>query len=503
MKRLTLLFTIWCAVSALLVVSTASAAMKVTIIYRLDSAWESGFQANFTIKNRAAAALPNWELEFDSPHNLTSIWDAEIVSHTATHYVIRGAAWNQDIPARAQVNFGFVAQTVGALSSPKNCKLNGVPVKCNGKTRATATPTKKPRKTRTPARTATLTPTRTATRAAAFTPTRTATRAAAFTPTRAASFTPTPTPGNSVFPARVFAPYVDILLWPTPNLAQFAQQTGVKHYTLAFMVSRNGCSAAWGGVIPLADNFYQTEMDALRQSGGDVIVSFGGANGVELAQSCGTTASLQAQYQAVIEAYHLTHLDFDIEGAAIEDTASVDRRNKAIAALQAEARAQNKTLDVSFTLPVLPTGLTWQGVALLQNALANGVEISTVNIMAMDYGGAAADPYRMGDNAIAALNSLHAQLQPLYPNKTDAQIWRMLGVTPMIGLNDVHPEVFTLSDAQQVLQFAQQKNIARLAMWSMSRDQSCPNNGAYVAPDCSGIVQAPWAFSNVFEPFTQ
>ena len=52
------------------------------------------------------------------------------------------------------------------------------------------------------------------------------------------------------------------------------------------------------------------------------------------------------------------------------DRASVDRRNQAIAILQANAAAAGKTLHVSYTLPVLPTGLTRhliQGRALRTN----------------------------------------------------------------------------------------------------------------------------------------
>ena len=79
----------------------------------------------------------------------------------------------------------------------------------------------------------------------------------------------------------------------------------------------------------------------------------------------------------------------------------------------------------------------------------------------------------------------------------------MTGVTAMIGLNDVSPEVFTLNDAQTLYQFAVQNGIGMLSMWSMTRDQSCPNNGAYVSPSCSGIAQTPWAFSQRFKTFTR
>ena len=121
--------------------------------------------------------------------------------------------------------------------------------------------------------------------------------------------------------------------------------------------------------------------------------------------------------------------------------------------------------------------------------------------MAMDYG-SVAPPNQMGANALQAANSLFGQLKPLYPTKTDAQRWAMIGVTPMIGLNDVSPEVFTLSDAQTLLTFAQQKNIALLAMWSSTRDQQCPGAPS-VSATCSGVTQAPWAFTNIFKPFTQ
>ena len=315
---------------------------------------------------------------------------------------------------------------------------------------------------------------------------------------------PTPTPtstSTSGWPNRLFAPYVDVMLWPTFPLAQTATTTGQKYYTLGFIISDGGCTAAWGGVTPLSQNFLLDDINNLRTQGGNVVISFGGASGVELGQACTTVATLQAQYQAVIDKYQFTSLDFDIEGAASADAASITRRNQAIAGLQAAANSAGKTLKISYTLPVLPSGLTGDGVNLLNNAIANGVKISVVNIMAMDYG-SVAPPNEMGANAIQAANSLFGQLQPLYPAKTETQRWAMIGVTPMIGLNDVSPEVFTLNDAQVLLAFAQQKNIALLAMWSSTRDQQCLGNPA-VSATCSGVAQTPWAFTALLKPFTQ
>ncbi len=74
---------------------------------------------------------------------------------------------------------------------------------------------------------------------------------------------------------------------------------------------------------------------------------------------------MQAQYQVVIDAYSLTAIDFDIEGAAVADAPSVDHRNAAIAGLQSAAQAGGQDLAVSYTLPVAPDGLTADGLAFV------------------------------------------------------------------------------------------------------------------------------------------
>lgn len=53
-------------------------------------------------------------------------------------------------------------------------------------------------------------------------------------------------------------------------------------------------------------------------------------------------------------------------------------------------QAANPGLTLSYTLPVLPAGLTADGVALLVNARARGVRLDVLNIMTMDYGDSAA-----------------------------------------------------------------------------------------------------------------
>jgi hypothetical protein len=154
---------------------------------------------------------------------------------------------------------------------------------------------------------------------------------------------------------------------------------------------------------------------------------------------------------------------------------------------------------------VLPTGLTWNGVDLLRNAIQNGIDIGLVNIMAMDYGGpSVADPNRMGDAAIAAVNSTFAQIKSLYGSaRTDTQLRAMQGVTPMIGLNDVSPEVFTLNvDAPLVMQSATSLPLGMVSMWSLTRDKQCPGTPS-VSPTCSGVAQGNYGFSLLFNMFAR
>ena len=304
-----------------------------------------------------------------------------------------------------------------------------------------------------------------------------------------------------------FAPYVDVTQWPPFAMAAHAQTTGIRNYTLGFIVAKGygDCRASWGTYYTLAENWFGDELQQLRALGGDVIASFGGAANQELAEACTTMSNLKAQYKAVIDQYALTQLDFDIEGGILTNIAANTRRAQAIAQLQADAAAAGKSLKVSFTLPVLPQGLTQDGINLLKNAVTHGVAISVVNIMAMDYGyGAAPNPTdKMGEYAIDAANALFNQLKAIYQAsgavKTDAELWAMVGITPMIGENDVASEIFNQDDARQVVAFAQSKPIGRIAMWSANRDKSCGASGSLY--ECTKITQTANEFGLIFNAF--
>ncbi len=304
-----------------------------------------------------------------------------------------------------------------------------------------------------------------------------------------------------------FAPYVDVTQWPPFAMAQHAQATGIRNYTLGCVVAKGygACQASWGTYYTLAENWFGDQVQQLRVLGGDVIASFGGAANQELAEACTTVPTLKAQYKAVIDQYALSQLDFDIEGGILTNTSANTRRAKAIAQLQNDAKAAGKSLKVSFTLPVLPQGLTGDGASLVQNAVANGVDIAVVNIMAMDYGdGAAPNPTnKMGEYAIDAANALFNQLKAICQaggvTKTDAELWAMVGITPMIGENDVASEIFNQDDAREVVAFARSKPVGRIAMWSANRDKACGAGGSLY--ECTKITQSANEFGLIFNTF--
>lgn len=306
---------------------------------------------------------------------------------------------------------------------------------------------------------------------------------------------------GKIWPTKVYAPYVDGTAWPPYQIADISEElTNVLYYNLGFIVSRlpTVCEPSWGGFYEPNQYLLNDQIKKLREElGGDVAISFGGAANTPLFITAPDVESLFEQYKRFSVAYGLRRIDFDIEGAFISRVYAPahTRNSKAIKQLQDYFIAEGSSIDVHFTLPVLPTGLTDDGVALLQNALDNDVDIGGVNIMAMDYGdGAAPDPEgRMGEYAIQAMNSLFNQLNTLYGgSKTPAELWAMIGVCPMIGINDVITEIFDQTNAVEVLDFANSVNAGMITMWSCNRDNSSQ----------SGIPQTDYEFQSIWQPYT-
>ncbi|WP_405964185.1 cellulose binding domain-containing protein [Streptomyces sp. NBC_00723] len=460
---------------AVLLGGTAQAA-GVGAAYTRTSDWSTGYTAQYVVTNNSGGAKADWKLEFDLPAGakLSSLWNGESAV-SGQHVTVSPPKWDTDgLAVGESVTIGFV---VNGSGDPAGCLVDGA--RCSADDGATPEPSGRPTQSASP----TTAPSPTATSS----------------PTSSATTSPAPSTsastGTGTTASAGFAPYVDTSLYPAFDLLASVSATGVKDYNLAFVTDGGGCTPKWGGVTDLASDGVAAQIGALRAKGGDVRVSFGGASGSELATTCSSADALAAAYGKAVDAYQLTKVDFDIEGGALPDTAANARRAQAIAKLQ----QQHPDLNVSFTLPVMPEGLTQDGVNLLAGARSAGVGIDTVNIMAMDYGPAYSGD--MGTYAEQAATATQAQVKSVL-GLSDSTAWKTVGVTPMIGVNDVTSEMFKVDDATQLVAFAKAKGLGPLSMWSATRDKQCAGGAKnYADATCSSIVQTDSAFSKAFAAY--
>jgi hypothetical protein len=290
-------------------------------------------------------------------------------------------------------------------------------------------------------------------------------------------------------------------LWPTADLNAMSIASGVTSFTAAFVVQEvnRPCVPAWGAYAAYevgGTGDFLPNISRFQQAGGQVIVSFGGALNNELAETCTSDASLLAAYKSVVARYSVSRIDFDIEGTAVSNATGNQRRARVVAQLQKDLAASGKPLQVSLTLPVMPYGLIASGIRTVKEFADAGVDVAAVNVMAMDYG---AGYTAMGTSAVTAAQNTAAQLTKIaqYSTLTDAQALAKVGVTPMIGQNDLAGEIFTPTDATTVATFAKANGIGMIAWWEMTRDRPCTATitATYL---CSQVSAPQWAFSKAF-----
>jgi hypothetical protein len=314
-------------------------------------------------------------------------------------------------------------------------------------------------------------------------------------------------PISRPLPNQVFAPYYEMYDTST-DLATLSQQSGARYLSLAFLqtAATGSCTAYWDGdtTEPIAPASYGSDIAAIQAHGGNVIPSFGGyaadTTNTDIADSCTSVPAIAKVYESLITTYNVPRIDLDVEADSLTNTAGINRRNEAIALTEAWAAAHHRQIQFSYTLPTFATGLPAAELGVLQNALADGARISTVNLLTFDY------YYGTQQDMVAdtegAANGLFSQLQALYPKTPARQLWHMIGVTEMPGIDDFGPdETFSTANAVTILNWARHQGLGLISFWALQRD-----NGGCVgtkgASTCSGVSQPTWYFSHVFEHFT-
>ncbi|MEV4101442.1 carbohydrate-binding protein [Nonomuraea sp. NPDC049649] len=285
------------------------------------------------------------------------------------------------------------------------------------------------------------------------------------------------------------APYLWMGWGNPPNPGTVMDATGVKSFTMAFILSSGGCNPAWDGQRPLTGGPDQQAINTIKSKGGSVQISFGGWQGNKLGPNCATPQAFAGAVQQVINAVGPAVVDFDIENYdEFENHTVQDRILNGLKIV----KQNNPNVKVVVTFGTSRTGPNAHGVRLINQARALNVPIDNFTIMPFDFGSP-----NIYQDTINAAEGLKNALKNAY-GYTDAQAYARMGISGMNGLSDQH-EMTTPQTWTQIRDWATSKGLTRLAYWGVNRDRSCPGGG--VVAHCSGISQGEWEFTRITAGF--
>ncbi|KAJ3381977.1 hypothetical protein HDU92_005010 [Lobulomyces angularis] len=297
----------------------------------------------------------------------------------------------------------------------------------------------------------------------------------------------------------IFSPYKDITInydWNnglirskvTGAIKEILQVFPSKLDTLTFAFASGECgSELWAGITP---SQVQININKFVNADKKYIISTGGAAGVFTCETdAGFLKFIQTYYSA-----NMVGIDFDIEGGLTQNQIkSLIQRTK-------YAQTLYPNLRFSFTIATLGgnslNSLNYLGNLVVTEIKASGLSNYYINLMTMDYGTASNSVCAlnvnqkcdMGLSAIQAVKNLNQYYSIPYSK---------IEVTPMIGMNDVTDEIFSLSDVKVITKFVKDNNLAGLHFWSFDRDTDCNLN--YASPVCNSFGQGgTLGFTNAF-----
>lgn len=420
-----------------LAAAPANGAAGVTAAFTRTSDWGSGYEAKYTISNNGGSALSSWTVEFTLPggQSIASLWDGSYAAN-GQNITVR-STWNGSVPVGGSVSFGFTVSGSGGV--PTDCKINGGSCDGGGQQPTTTTTTT--------------------------------------------------TPDEPVSGTGRGAPYL-YLGWGNPQDAtQVMRDSGVKWFTMAFVLSGGGCTPAWDSTRPLTGGVDEQTINAIRGAGGDIVPSFGGWSGNKLGPNCSTPEALAGAYQQVIDAYRLKAIDIDIENSdEFENEVVQDRILTALKIV----KERNPGIQTIVTFGTGTTGPNHYGERLIDQAKALNANIDVFTIMPFDFGSS-----NIRTDTIGAATGLKNKLRSTF-GWSDAEAYGHVGVSGMNGLSDQF-ETTTVDDWTAIRDWAKANGLGRLAFWSVNRDRGgCDGQ---VAAHCSGIQQDDLAFSKITAGF--
>ena len=467
--------------------SDASGSPAIEALLSVNSAWEGGYGGHITVKNLSANAFPagasGWQAKVKFP-DLTSArdvfksgpWNFQVAFAEDGTVTLSPAAWSAALASgettSSRFNGGSTANLLKAASTDGSVTvLLSASTSTNTNTDTPVTPTPDP-----------ITP-------------------------PPADIADSGLPTGVVDGGFLFSPYKDVTIsmnWNTNVMSTKVSGTlapllnvlpgKVPAVTWAFATGECG-QESWAGIKPNA--LVAANVQSFVDHNTDYVISTGGAAG---AFTCSTPEGMRTFINRYTSR-NLVGVDFDIEaGQSVAAINSLIQQVKAVG-------ADYPNLRFSFTLATLgstngqslsaPYGdLNATGYNVIQALKNNPLSNYTVNLMVMDYGPASTGVCAlnssglcdMGQTAIQAAKNLTARFG--IPSER-------IELTPMIGVNDVRDELFSLEDTDTMIEWAKAHQLAGVHFWSVDRDTPCHQESA--SPICSSVSTVPaWGWTQRF-----
>ena len=105
--------------------AAAAATSSPSVTYSVGDNWGAGFIGNMAV-NAGSAGLKGWTVSFNTPAQITNVWNGVITSHVGDAYVVTNATWNAQVAATQSTSFGFQATPGGTGTAVTGLQLNGV-----------------------------------------------------------------------------------------------------------------------------------------------------------------------------------------------------------------------------------------------------------------------------------------------------------------------------------------------------------------------------------------
>lgn len=263
--------------------------------------------------------------------------------------------------------------------------------------------------------------------------------------------------------------------------------------TWAFATGECG-QERWGSFDTEA--FARSNVQAFVAAGVGYMVATGGQAG---AFTCASDQDM-ARFIARYDSPRLLGFDFDIEG---EQTAEQVR---SLAQRVRHAQGRRPGLQWRFTLATHAASdgsgrsLNRTGEMVLAAVREAGLVNAVINLMVMDYGPAEASVCVLRPDGRCDMGASALQAARNVYQRHGVQL-AQIALTPMLGVNDVRENVFSVADAQHLAAQARALGLAGVHFWSLDRDRACGSGAdGTVSALCHGLPGlAPLTFSRAFQ----